>query len=180
MISIPLRITGICALVALFAACGATAPPKQGSSHVEPAKGGYDFKSEGKIPPPAGGSAKPEADVEEIAVSDTSLDVADADAPRDTTPPPVTPPAVSDSTADGFRIQVFASADRDVAQNARNVAATRLNTPAYLDLDAGVYKVRVGDYVTRDQASAALPTVRGQFYPDAWVVPARINVPRAR
>jgi hypothetical protein len=180
MISIPLRITAACVLVALVAACGASAPPKKNSSQVEPAKGGYDFKSEGKIPAPAGGSAKPEADVEEIAVSDTSLDVADADAPRDTTPPVTPPTAVADSTADGFRIQVFASADRDVAQNARTVAASRLNMPAYLDLDAGVYKVRVGDYVTRDQAGAALPTVRGRFYPDAWVVPARINVPRAR
>lgn len=173
-----LQIAAVCALTAFIAACGATAPAKQNSSRVEP-KGGYDFKSEGKIPPPAGGSARPEADVEEIAVSDTSLDVSEADAPRDTTPP-ATAPMVSDSTADGFRIQLFASADRDVAENARNVAASRLNMPAYLDLDSGVYKVRVGDYVTRDQASAALPTVRGQFYPDAWVVPARVNVPKAR
>jgi len=163
-------------MTACLAACGATAPAKQNSSRVEP-KGGYDFKSEGKIPPPAGGSARPEADVEEIAVSDTTLEVSEADAPRDTTPPA---PVVSDSTADGFRIQIFASADRDVAENARNVAASRLNMPAYLDLDAGVYKVRIGDYVTRDQAGAALPSVRGQFYPDAWVVPARVNVPKTR
>lgn len=172
-----LQIAAVCAMTACLAACGATAPPKQNSSRVEPAKGGYDFKSEGKIPPPAGGSARPEADVEEIAVSDTSLDVSEADAPRDTTAPA---PVVSDSTADGFRIQIFASADRDVAENARNVAASRLNLPAYLDLDSGVYKVRIGDYVTRDQATAALPSVRGQFYPDAWVVPARVNMPKAR
>jgi hypothetical protein len=172
-----LQIAAVCAMTACVAACGATAPPKQNSSRVEPARGGYDFKSEGKIPPPAGGSARPEADVEEIAVSDTSLDVSEADAPRDTTAPA---PVMSDSTADGFRIQIFASADRDVAENARNVAASRLNLRAYLDLDSGVYKVRIGDYVTRDQATAALPSVRGQFYPDAWVVPARVNVPKAR
>ena len=174
------RIAAACVLVALLAACGATAPPKQTSSRAEPAqKNGYDFKSEGKIPPPAGGSAHPEADVEEMAVSDTTLDVSEADAPHDTTPPAATP-AVSDSTADGFRIQIFASADRDVAENARSVAASRLKMPAYLDLDGGVYKVRVGDYATRDAASAALPSVRAQFYPDAWVVPARIHVPRSR
>jgi len=172
-----LQITAASALVALLSACGATAPPKQNASRVEPAKGGYDFKSEGQIPAPSGGSAKPEADVEEIAVTDTTLDVSEADAPHDSTPP-VAPAAIVDSTSDGFRIQVFASADRDVAQNARNVAADRLGMPAYLDLDAGVYKVRVGDYRNRDDASAALPKVRGQFYPDAWVVPARINVPR--
>ena len=131
----------------------ATAPPKQTSSRAEPAqKNGYDFKSEGKIPPPANGAAHPEADVEEMAVSDTTLDVSEADAPRDSTPTPATP-SVTDSTADGFWIQIFASADRDVAENARSVASTRLNMPAYLDLDAGVYKVRVGDYTTRDAAS---------------------------
>jgi len=179
MRSNPLQLAAVCALTAFIAACGATAPAKQNSSRVEPAKGGYDFKSEGKIPPPAGGSAHPEADVEEIAVSDTSLDVSEADAPRDTTPSAAAP-VVADSSADGFRIQLFASADRDVAENARNVAASRLNMPAYLDLDAGVYKVRVGDYLTRDKAAAALPTVRAQYYPDAWVVPARVNVPKAR
>jgi hypothetical protein len=99
---------------------------------------------------------------------------------RATPQPPAAAPGVSDSTADGFRIQLFASADRDVAENARSAAASRLNMPAYLDLDGGVYKVRVGDYATRDTASAALPTVRGQYYPDAWVVPARIKVPRPR
>jgi hypothetical protein len=174
------RIAAASILIALVAACGATAPPKQTSARAEPAqKGGYDFKSEGKIPPPAGGSARPEADVEEMAVSDTSLDVSEADAPRDTTPPAAAP-VVADSTADGFRIQIFASADRDVAESARSAGAGRLHMPVYLDLDGGVYKVRVGDYVTRDAASAALPTVRGQFYPDAWIVPARINVPRPR
>jgi hypothetical protein len=173
-----LKITGALVLIALVAACGATAPPRQTSSRVEPAKGGYDFKSEGRIPAPAGGSAQPQADVEEIAVGDTSLDVSEADAPRDSTPPAST--VVADSTADGFRIQVFASADRDVSQNARNVAAERLGIPAYLDLDAGVYKVRVGDYLRRDDAAAALPSVRAQYYPDAWVVPARIHVPRSR
>lgn len=167
-------------VIALLAACGATAPPKQNASRVEPAQGGYDFKSEGKIPPPAGGAARPEADVEEMPVSrDSSLDVSDADAPVDSTPV-ATPPAVADSTANGFRIQVFVSADRDVAQGARTAAAQRLGLAAYLDLDGGVYKVRVGDYSSRAAADAALPSIRGQYYPDAWIVPARVNVPRGR
>lgn len=172
-----------CAVVALFAACGATAPPKSNGSRAEPAKGAYDFRSEGKIPAPAGGSAKPEADVEEMAVTDTSLDVTEAPVPRDTTPPLAAPvvstPVVADSIADGFRIQVFASADRDVAQQARTAAAARLGIPAYMDLDGGIYKVRVGDYARREDASAALSKVRGADYPDAWIVPARVNVMRA-
>ena len=168
------------ALLVLSAGCGASTPPRQGSARVEPAssKSGYDFRKEGQIPPSTGGSARPETDVEEIALEDSSsLQVSEADAPPDTTPK-VSAPA--DSTGDGFRIQLFASADRDVAQNARDVAAQRLGVPAYLDLDGGVYKVRVGDYRRREDAAAALPSVRAQYYPDAWIVSARINVPRTR
>ncbi|HET6347504.1 MAG TPA: SPOR domain-containing protein [Candidatus Krumholzibacteria bacterium] len=168
------------ALLVWMAACGATSPPKQSTGRVEPApQGTYDFRSEGKIPPPAGGAAQPEADVEEMAVSDSSVEGTDVEAPPDTL---AKAPATADSvvTVDGFRIQVFASADRDVAQNARAVAAERLGVPAYLDLEGGVYKVRVGDYVKRGDADAVLPTVRSHYYPDAWIVPAKVNVPRGR
>jgi hypothetical protein len=168
-----------CLLVALATACGASAPPRQTSGRVEPARsqGGYDFRKEGAIPPPAGGGARAETDVEEMAITDSGLEVTEADAPRDTLPPPTAP---ADSTADGFRIQLFASSDREVAHNARAVAGERLGVPAYLDLEGGVYKVRVGDYVRREDAVAALPGVRGHDYPDAWIVPARVNVARPR
>jgi hypothetical protein len=179
--SINLQLRIVIASVAASACigCGASAPPKQGTSRVEPAssKSPYDFRKEGVIPPASGGDARPEADVEEIAVSDSGLTVSDAEAPPvDTTRTAV----VADSLADGFRIQVFATADREIAENARAAAAERLGVPAYLDLEGGVYKVRVGDYVVRPDADRALSTVRGHYYPDAWVVASRVKVPRNR
>jgi hypothetical protein len=171
-----IRIAGVLCALAVVAGCGATAPAKQAGTRVEPASSGqgYDFRKEGRVPPPSGGQARPETDVEEIALDDSrQVEVADAEAPREVVPPP--PPTSAAAVVDGFRIQVFASADRDVAQNARAVAAERLGLPAYLDLEGGVYKVRVGDFSNRDAANAALATVRGQHYPDAWVVPARVN-----
>lgn len=174
------RIAAVLYTVAVMAGCGATAPAKQSSSRVEPASSGkgYDFRKEGRIPSPSGGQARPETDVEEIALDDSSqVDVTDAEAPPVAVPPPPPPPTAS-AVVDGFRIQVFASADRDVAQNARAVAAERLNLPAYLDLDGGVYKVRVGDFASREAADAALGAVRGQYYPDAWIVAARVNAAR--
>jgi len=36
----------------------------------------------------------------------------------------------------------------------------------------------VGDYVDRGVAEKALATVRSHYYPDAWIVPARVRVPR--
>jgi hypothetical protein len=168
------RIAMTAVVAVLVSGCGASAPPKRGSAAVEPASSGagYDFRSEGQIPPPAGGGAAPETDVEEIPLADSSLDVAEAQAPRDTVP--ASPSAAAPVPVDGFRIQVFASADRDVAENARVVAAERLGMPAYLDLDGGVYKVRVGDFPTREEANRTLPAVRSRAYADAWIVPAKV------
>jgi len=162
----------------VLGACGASAPPKRKPAAVEPAAGGaYDFRSEGRIPPATAGEARVEPDVEEMAVSDSGLEVSEAEAPPDTAPRVAAP---ADSVADGFRIQVFASQDREVAETSRLAAADRLGVPAYMDLEGGMYKVRVGDYATRADADAALATLRKHYYPDAWVVAARIRVPRAR
>jgi hypothetical protein len=161
---------------ALLAGCGASAPPKRASAPVEPAATGqpYDFRGEGKIPPASGG-VKDEADVEELAVQDDDLAVSEAEAPPIAAPVAAAP---ADSLLDGFRVQVFASQDRDVAEGARAAATERLGMPAYLDLEGGVYKVRVGDYLARKDADAALGMVRKHDYPDAWVVPSKVRVPR--
>ena len=175
-----LRSISFCLMVLVIAGCGAsTAPRKQ--SRVEPAsKDGYDFRKEGKVPPPSGGQARPETDVEEIAIEDSTLEVSEAEAPQTAAPAPVAAPtaATAAATVDGFRIQLFASADRDVAQSARDVAVTRLRLPVYLDLEGGVYKVRAGDFGTREDADATLPSVRSPYYPDAWIVAARIKAAR--
>jgi hypothetical protein len=159
----------------VLAGCGASAPPKRASAPVEPAQTGkpYDFRTEGSVPP-ASGATKDEADVEEIAVSDSGLAVTEADAPVDSTPA-VTP---ADSLVDGFRIQVLATQDREVAEAARVSAAGRLGMPAYLELENGVYKVRVGDHRSRADADAALVSVRRQGYADAWVVASKVRAPR--
>jgi hypothetical protein len=166
---------------ALLAGC-ATAPPSGDRTakpgHVERAtdKEPYDFRSEGKIPPLAPGDAQNEPDVQEIGVTEgSSIDVTDAEAP-----PPVAPSpsdvAPATALADGFRIQVFASADRDIAENAARDARERLGLSTYVDLDSGMYKVRAGDFTTRADADRALPAVR-RDYSDAWIVAAKVRAP---
>jgi cell division septation protein DedD len=164
----------------LVASClaGCASGPS-GSSTARPADAGskqpYDLRSEGEIPPASSNDAPVEADVEEMPISGGSLDVTDAVAPP---PDTLRAPAVADSTAEGFRVQVFASSDREVANNAARVAEQRLGLRAYTVLDGGMYKVRVGDYLRRPDAEAAMATMRSHYYPDAWIVPARVRVPR--
>ncbi len=169
-----------CASVAVVAlgACASTAPtahkaPTARSSDAAP----YDFKREGQVPPVTPADSRSEADVEEIPMTQESIDVSEAEAPPvDST----RAPAAADTTADGFRVQVFASSDREVAENARVVASQRLRLPGYLDLEGGVYKVRVGDFVTRADADRALATIRAADYADAWIVPSKVVVARAQ
>ena len=170
----------VCAVVALVAlgACASTAPtahkaPTARSSDAAP----YDFKREGQVPPVTPADSRAEADVEEMPMTQEGIEVSEAEAPpADSTRAPV----AADTTADGFRVQVFASSDREVAENARGVAAQRLRLPGYLDLEAGVYKVRVGNFVTRADADKALATIRAADYADAWIVASKVVVARAQ
>jgi hypothetical protein len=131
----------------------------------------YDFRSEGTIPPLA--DVPNEPDIEEMGVSETSIDVSDAPAPPDT----VREVMPADTLIDGFRAQVFATADREIAENAARVATDRVGLPSYVELDGGMYKVRVGDFATRPEADQALASIRRQ-YADAWVVPCKIRAAR--
>lgn len=79
----------------------------------------------------------------------------------------------------GFRIQVFASANIDEAVSARETARTKVgNDSVYVVYDPPVYKVRVGDYATRLEASQRLPRIVNLGYPDAWVVSDKITLRR--
>ncbi len=176
----PVLITTLAA--AAIAACAGNAPP---SGQPKPAKQApveraskdkpYDFRSEGTIPPLKPDDAANEPDVQEIGVSDSAdIDVSDADAPPVTAPPAAPQSAPELALIDGFRVQVLATQDRDIAANAARDAQSRLGIPAYVDLDGGMYKVRAGDFATRGEADSALPAIRKQ-YPDAWVIASKIR-----
>jgi len=163
---------------ATLSAC-ASAPPSGGQP--KPAKQApveraskdkpYDFRSEGTIPPLKPDDAANEPDVQEMGVSDSSdIEAADAEAPPVAAPETAPEPAL----IDGFRVQVFASGDRDIAANAAREVQERLRIPTYIDLDGGMYKVRAGDFATRAEADQALPAIR-KDYPDAWVVASKIR-----
>jgi cell division septation protein DedD len=69
----------------------------------------------------------------------------------------------------GYRIQVFASADRAAAEamKQRVVAQSRMNT--YIEYEDGLYKVRAGDFGERKDALQAKLSLEKAF-PGCWVV----------
>lgn len=78
----------------------------------------------------------------------------------------------------GFRIQVFASGNIDEAAAAQRTARNQVSDSVYVVYDPPVYKVRVGDYATRLEASQRLPRIVNLGYPDAWVVSDKISLRR--
>ena len=68
-----------------------------------------------------------------------------------------------------YRVQVFASKDRAAAEKARQRAATDTKLAAYIELEEGLFKVRVGDFAERKEAAEA-KTKLGSRYPGSWVV----------
>lgn len=85
--------------------------------------------------------------------------------------------SVADSTIveseflQGFRIQIFASVSIDEANAMKSAAAPKITEDSiYVVFDPPVYKVRVGDYRARIEASQKLPKFVDMGFPDAWVV----------
>lgn len=82
---------------------------------------------------------------------------------------------VEEEIGQGFRIQIFASASIDEANASRAVAMRRTREDSvYVVYDPPVYKVRVGDYTSRLEASRKLSTFIDKGYPDAWIVADRV------
>jgi hypothetical protein len=90
------------------------------------------------------------------------------DIPRDST-------VVREEILQGFRIQIFSSANIDESTKIKANAQPKLpQDSVYVVYDPPVYKVRIGDFISRYEAGIKLPLVVEQGYPDAWIVPDRI------
>lgn len=110
------------------------------------------------VPPPA-------VPREPIAESDTNPE-------NDETEQEVT----EDRLIQGFRVQLMATSDETQARELRRNAIFKFpQDDVYMTFEGSLYKVRVGDCQTRDEAEALRDlAIRGGFR-DAWIVPARVN-----
>jgi len=82
---------------------------------------------------------------------------------------------VESTFTQGYRIQIFASGNIDEANAMRLIAAQRImDDSLYVVYDPPVYKVRLGDFITRTEANQKLAAVIAQGFTDAWVVGDRV------
>ena len=74
----------------------------------------------------------------------------------------------------GYRIQVFASADRGAAEKIRERIVAESSMSAYIEYEDGLYKVRAGDFAERKDAAQARLKLAGA-YPGSWIVRTTIR-----
>jgi cell division septation protein DedD len=70
----------------------------------------------------------------------------------------------------GFRIQLMATTSETQAREIKKNAMVKLQGKIYLVFEGAQYKIRMGDFLTRDDANGVLETVKAGGYPDAWIV----------
>ena len=71
----------------------------------------------------------------------------------------------------GFRIQIFSSSTRESAENAQMQARTQLSRDdVFIDFESPYFKVRVGNFQTRNNAEISLEEVRKKGYETAFIV----------
>lgn len=97
---------------------------------------------------------------------------------RQPTPPSAVETPSINREVDGFRVQLFASRDIEKAtlekQEAELVFA-RDSLAVYIEFDSPMYKVRLGDCQSREEAENLRVKARRKGYPTAWIVKTRVN-----
>ncbi len=92
-------------------------------------------------------------------------------------------PAVPDSPqlsqpeqqVEGWRIQIISMGTRDAAERIAGQARSRLRLTAYVVEQGGLFKVMVGDFLTREEANEARRRVVASGYEGAFPVSTTIN-----
>ena len=73
------------------------------------------------------------------------------------------------SPGEVYRVQIFTSRLYSEAVREKQLAEEIFNLPLYLDYEVPYYKLRAGDYATRDEAENMLAEIRSIGYREAWV-----------
>ena len=79
------------------------------------------------------------------------------------------------TTQDGFRLQVFESSSAEEAKRILRKFDRALPDSLYLVFEAPLYKIRYGNFVTKNQADATKETLAKKGYKNIWIVRSRIE-----
>ncbi len=88
----------------------------------------------------------------------------------------ITPNTGTQALDQAFRIQLFTAKEYGPAFREKNIATEVFDQPVMMDYEVPYYKVRVGNFATREAAEKYLPVAHEAGYKTAWVVKAYVNI----
>jgi hypothetical protein len=75
----------------------------------------------------------------------------------------------------GYRLQIFATSDRVKAEETAAGAKQSFTEPIYVEYEAPLYKVRIGDCATRQEAEALKEKASLQGYDGSWIAETMVT-----
>ncbi len=75
----------------------------------------------------------------------------------------------------GFRLQLFETISKDVADEERINFQKNLNDTIYMVFEAPLYRLQMGDYSTRKEAEIIKSNLVKNGYKNIWIIKSRIN-----
>ena len=79
------------------------------------------------------------------------------------------------STREGFRLQIFESSSADEANRVLKKFNKSFSDSLYMIFQAPLYKIRYGNYITKQQAEDVKKDLRNKGYKNIWIVKSRID-----
>ncbi len=78
----------------------------------------------------------------------------------------------------GYRIQLISTQNLSEAISVKVEADSLFTTPVYVDFEPPNYKVRIGNYLSADEAAVMQERMQKRGFKFAWVVPSKIVIAR--
>ena len=77
---------------------------------------------------------------------------------------------------EGYRIQIFESTVSSIARAEAKRFQNILGDSVYIDFEAPLYKLRIGNFVERKKAERAIESLERLGAKDAWIIRTKINL----
>ena len=77
---------------------------------------------------------------------------------------------------EGYRIQIFESVVSSIARAEAKRFQNILGDSVYIDFEAPLYKLRIGNFVDRKKAERAIETIKRLGAKDSWIVRTKIDL----
>ena len=77
---------------------------------------------------------------------------------------------------EGYRIQIFESTLSSIARAEAKRFQNILGDSVYIDFEAPLYKLRIGNFIERKKAERAIETIERLGAKDSWIVRTKIDL----